>query len=220
MFTVTVSAAALRRVSAFVSSEAFRPVLHGVLLEPSGILVATDGYTMLVERNAIVIDPDAPAIPSRPVLLRVPASLLRGKVHTITFTVTEYAPEYAVEIQAESRFSNGMTAAKVFTEELAGPFPNWRQVLPAGQRPDANVPTLDARLLGRFSFNGKDRTPVTLTAGANDGAAVLVSFSSLLPDTFGLIMPCQGNEPAVREVPAWVKATAPKADGATVKVAA
>lgn len=203
---MVIDAPALRRAQTCVTTEESRPILRGVYIETSGVMVATDGRVLLAQRFAA-----SPC--KRDALLTIPATLLKDKkAHSVHVTLPLTAPTSGedAEVLVEVFSEKGLSLAKGFGQEITGPFPNWRQVMPAAgsQRVSAGIATLDAKYMARFaSFQPKD-VPVhmAMTAGAVDGSAVLVTFHAF-PDAVAVVMPCHDKREAVRDIPAWATIT-------------
>ena len=214
--TITIRAAALRYVLPHVGTEESRPNLHGVLIEPSGLAVATNGHTLGVHRTAA--DPHA-----APVVLRFhePRKVTASKVETIAVVIPDDPTTAPVSVTLYGKLGVchpiGATLADVLP--LDG-FPSWRGVY----RPRLDtipVPSigLDPALADRFAVAvGRETGKVSVTFDGSHGA-MLVRYPDE-PDALGLWMPCT-DKITGSAVEAWAamaahpKATPEKTDEAT-----
>lgn len=209
--TLTIHADALRYVLPHVSTEESRPTLHGVMFEPSGLAVATNGYTLGAHRNAT--EPHA-----APVLLRFqePRKLTAGKVHRITITIPDEltgpdAHGWNLPVTLYGKLGESHTVGATFADMLpANTFPLWRTVYRPREGDAAPVTTLalDPALLDRFAVGvGRQTGKVALSLDGPDGA-ILVRYPDE-PDAVGLLMPCRNVAPAFAPADVWRGIIAP-----------
>ena len=202
----------------FASTEETRFYLRGALLEPGGLIVATDGHTMFAANAAH--DPDAfrselpedRIIPFHKPLLA--ACKAKSKSKLPRFLVIEHGPAGSLSFTARVISGNledvlaPTPVAVEFTWEgcfIDGTFPDWRRVLPVmPDEPCTETPAFNARYLARFS-------EVAGNAGKYGGAIRVVPTGKGTPalvdlgreDAFGVIIPFRWDTP--RGIPAWVK---------------
>jgi len=167
----TLSASAVRFALPHVSKEASRPTLHGIHCEPSGVISATDGKTLLMHSNACTGL-------TRPVILSVPK--LPAKTDSLTFDLPASGP-----IMARALDHRGVEVGAVILREVEGPFPNVRGVLPSNDPAPLTTISVDPALVERFAI--KDAGPVVLEF-FGDMSAIRVSYTRH-EGIAGLIMP-------------------------------
>lgn len=177
MSHVTLSVPALRSVLPHVSTEASRPILNGVLLEPAGVVVATNGKTLAAHRFA------ASGV-TRPTILAFPK--LPAKADTLEFAMPMvYSRE---PIVARVLAASGLELDRVILREVEGPFPPWRNVFPASDAKPIPAIGIDPELVARFAVKGgKALEPVALEFFHAE-SAVRVTYPNNA-DFAGLIMP-------------------------------
>ena len=159
---VLVSPAALTAALAFVSDDATRPALNGVLVEPDGSVTATDGRVMLTVRPAA--DLNAADYPLVPGAERFHAPVKGGTI--IPTDAVKAAVASARKFRKAHGLLPGLAGVRVAVNEksaeltstdldstaraeyrpLEGPFPNYSQVIPKGV-PERTI-HVNARLLG------------------------------------------------------------------------
>lgn len=144
-------AAAIGQVTVAASTDAARPILTGVLFEPSdeGVrLVATDSYRLAV-RDLAGVGLDTQAL--------IPARGLRELPRTVGSTKVNVGLE-----AREGVFSSDRGSLRLRTIE--GTFPKYRSLLPDSYPLEVTVEK-DALLeaLGRVSLVAEDHIPVRLT---------------------------------------------------------
>lgn len=194
---IRIESAALSYVLPHVSKEASRPVLNGVLVEPSGVIVATSGKTMMAHRGA-------PTGATAPVIIRFrkPKDTTARKVAYVMLDV----PESGHVVEVSTFDGDDRLLGVTLADLVEGPYPNWRGVFPAGDAPGIGAPCLgvDPALLGLFAT--PNNSPVQL-AFYGTGKPVLVTYPSV-PNAAGLLMPCTIE--ADPSVPLWTLAPAPQ----------
>jgi hypothetical protein len=183
----TLSASAIRFALPHVSKEASRPILNGIHCEPSGVISATDGKTLLMHSNACTGF-------TRSAILSVPK--LPAKTDSLTFDLPASAP-----IMARALDRYGREVGVVVLREVEGPFPNVRGVLPSSDPAPLASISLDPALVERFSI--KDAGPVVLEF-FGDTSAIRVSYSRH-EGIAGLIMPVRSLGTPSTE---WMKGSA------------
>lgn len=175
--TVTLSVRALRYVLPHVSTEASRPILNGVLLEPAGVIVATNGKTLVAHKFAY-------SGVTRPIILAFPK--IAAKADTLAFTMPE--TDIPSPIVARVLAASGMELERIILREVEGPFPNWRNVFPASDAKPVPSIGVDPELVARFYVKGaKSLESIALDFFA-PGSAIRVSYPKN-DDVAGLIMP-------------------------------
>lgn len=197
--TITLHAAALRYVLPHVSTD--RPTLTGVLVEPSGLAVATNGHTLGVHRYAA--DPHEAAA-----LLRFhePRKLTAAKVETLAVTLPDTLDTAPVAVTLYDSVGRIIGATLADTLDPRD-FPTWRNVYRPREdgQPVATI-GLDPALADRFAVKvGRQTGKVSL---AFDGASrcMLVRYPDA-PDALGLWMPCTDKVTGAA-VAAWEAVTA------------
>jgi hypothetical protein len=183
----TLSASAIRFALPHVSREASRPILNGIHCEPSGVISATDGKTLLMHSNACTGF-------ARAAILSVPK--LPAKTDSLAFDLPASGPIMACALD---RF--GREVGVVILREVEGPFPNVRGVLPCSDPVPLASISFDPALVERFAV--KDAGPVVLEF-FGDTSAIRVSYARH-EGIAGLIMPVR-----VDGVPStsWMKGSA------------
>jgi DNA polymerase III sliding clamp (beta) subunit (PCNA family) len=156
-------------VHAFTSTEQARFYLQGVLVEPSGLLIATDGSAMFVAQ-----DHTATGLPSEPVIISADKALLTAarnrKAGSIIFP-DGYNGAATVTDDTDQAMGAGISRV------IDGTFPDWRRVVPtdSGERPA----TLDGAILRRVSDAIKtitQRKTQPLHFGASTDSAQTIVF--------------------------------------------
>lgn len=208
--TLTIHADALRYVLPHVSTEESRPTLHGVLFEPSGLAVATNGYTLGAHRNAT--EPHA-----EPTLLRFhePRKLAAGKVHRITVTIPDRNDQptqwMTAPVTLYGKLGDAHVVGATFADVMHAPdFPLWRTVYRPREGDAAPVTALalDPALFDKFAVGtGRQTGKVSLSLDGPAGA-ILVRYPDE-PAAVGLLMPCRDAAPAVAPADVWRGLIAP-----------
>ena len=171
----TLSASAVRFALPHVSREASRPILNGIHCEPSGVISATDGTTLLMHSNACTGF-------SRSVILSVPK--LPAKADSLAFELPNGGP-----IMARALDHVGREVGAVILREVEGPFPNVRGVIPSSDPVPLASIALDPTFMERFAI--KDAGPVVLEF-FGDTSAIRVSYTRH-KGVAGLIMPVRST---------------------------
>lgn len=190
--TLTIHADALRYVLPHVSTEESRPNLQGVLFEPTGLAVATNGYTLGAHRHAT--EPHARAVVLR---FHEPRKLLASKVDTITVEIPDAldadgAHGWNLPVTLYGKLGASHAVGATFADMLdASGFPLWRTVYrPATDPTPVASIGLDPELAARFTVGAKGyAAKISVTFDGASGAA-LVRYPSQ-PDALGLWMPCR-----------------------------
>jgi DNA polymerase III sliding clamp (beta) subunit (PCNA family) len=166
-----------------VSVEASRPILNGVLLEPAGVVVATNGRTLAAHKFA------ASGV-TRPVILAFPK--LPAKAATLEFPMPENGD--STPIVARVLSASGLELDRVIIREVEGPFPAWRNVFPASDAKPIPAIGIDPELVARFAVkNGTGKNHLLTTEPVafeffHAESAVRVTYPKN-DDFAGLIMP-------------------------------
>jgi hypothetical protein len=177
MSRVTLSVRALRYVLPHIGTEASRPTLHGVLLEPSGVIVATGGKTLVAHAHAV-------SGVTRSIILEFPK--LPAKADTLEFTMPE--ADSSSPIVARVLASSGMELERIILREVEGPFPNWRNVFPASDAKPIPSVGVDPELLSRFYVKGSKELEAISLEFFHAESAIRVTYPKR-PEVAGLIMP-------------------------------
>lgn len=171
-----------------------RLTLHGVLVEasPAGIrLAATDGHVLLVARAAAGTDTDTwTGI--------IPIDVVKA---ALAWKGSKSLPIILIPGEPECRLTRATGEALVFVP-VAGPFPDYRKVVPAA--PDGKPSFFDPDLLVRFKRAaedlGSDNGLFGLLPGGNGSGLVY-----LTADVVGVVMPTRSGGLAVADC-AWAAA--------------
>lgn len=182
MSTVTLSVRALRYVLPHIGIEPFRPTLHGVLLEPAGVIVATGGKTLVAHAHAV-------SGVTRPLVLEFPK--LPAKADELEFTMP--ASDDMSSIVARVLTSTGLEVERVVLRLNDGTFPNWRNVFPASDTKPVPAIGVDPELLARFYVKGSKELQAIVLEFFHAENAVRVTYPKR-PDVAGLIMPVRVTE--------------------------
>ena len=159
-----------------------RLTLHGVLIEasPAGVrLVATDGAALLVVRAAADTDTDTwTGI--------IPSDVVKA---ALAWKGGKSLPIWLVPGKPECRLTRATGEALVFVP-VAGPFPDYRKVIPAA--PSGAASFYDPDLLARFKRAAEDLGSDLglfglLPGGDGSGLVYLTS------DAVGVIMPMRSG---------------------------
>lgn len=211
MRTLTIAAPDLRALRPFCSRDVSRGAITGILIERSGVAVATDGHTLMAAAPMTEPNPHSDYTrPHRDVVLQFEKPIPTW-AEWVTLDIDDDAPKdtraYVV------RFFSARKDAIGSCVELAGPFPNWRQVIPRDDELCGTAPTplLNGTYVERFSV-GSGR--VHLVAQSNPSRAVAVFPEE--PRYFGLIMPVVDQERVLgksRPVPEFVRTYPTPAQG-------
>jgi len=128
-------------VHAFTSADQTRYYLHGVLVEPGGLLIATDGHALFV-----ALDHTATGLPNEPVIISADKALLTAarnrKAGNIIFP-DGYNGAATVTDDTDQAMGAGISRV------IDGTFPDWRRVVPTDS--GALPTTLDGAILRRVS---------------------------------------------------------------------
>lgn len=201
MPTITILADALRFALPHVSTEERRPILNGLLVEPSGVICATNGHSMLAYRHAAT-GATAPVI----LAFAKPTEVTKKAVHSITLEVPEADANGNVRavtgIVATVRDMFEHPIGVTLVDIVEGPFPYWRQVFP---RPDQEAVSTDyigfsPAVAARFNKSSDKPYHMTLYGPQR---AVVVQWAHD-GNALGLWMPCVPYERKPLPTPDWV----------------
>jgi hypothetical protein len=182
MSTVTLSVRALRYVLPHIGTEARRTNLHGVLLEPSGVIVATGGKTLVAHAHAV-------SNVTRPLVLEFPK--LPAKAEELEFTMP--VVDDASPVVARVLTSTGLEIERVILRVNGGMFPNWRNVFPSSDAKPVPAVGIDPELLSRFYIKGSKELEAIMLEFFHAESAIRVTYPKR-PDVAGLIMPVRVTE--------------------------
>jgi DNA polymerase-3 subunit beta len=180
----------LKAAARFAAQDAkdLRLTLHGVLVEasPAGVrLVATDGRVLLVQRAAADADTDTwTGI--------IPSDAIKA---ALAWKGGKGLPIILIPGEPECRLTRATGEALIFVP-VAGPFPDYRKVIPAA--PDGTPSYYDPDLLVRFKRAAEDLGSEKglfglLPGGSGSGLVYLTE------DATGVIMPLRRDTPAVAD---------------------
>jgi len=169
-------------------SKDLRLSLHGVLVEasPAGVrLVATDGHAMLVARAAGDVDTDTwTGI--------IPADVIKA---ALAWKGNKSLPIILIPGEPECRLTRATGEAVVFVP-VAGPFPDYRKVIP--KAPDGKPSFYDPDFLVKFKRAAEDLGSEKGLFGLRqngDGAGLIY----LTDDAVGVVMPMRSGGLAVAD---------------------
>jgi len=169
-------------------SKDLRLSLHGVLVEasPAGVrLVATDGHAMLVARAAGDVDTDTwTGI--------IPADVIKA---ALAWKGNKSLPIILIPGEPECRLARATGEAVVFVP-VAGPFPDYRKVIP--KAPDGKPSFYDPDFLVKFKRAAEDLGSEKGLFGLRqngDGAGLIY----LTDDAVGVVMPMRSGGLAVAD---------------------
>jgi hypothetical protein len=182
MSKVTLSVRALRYVLPHIGTEASRPTLHGVLLEPSGVIVATGGKTLVAHAHSV-------SGVTRPIILEFPKLPVKADTLEFTMPVIDDASPVVARVLA----SSGMELERVVIRVRDGIFPNWRNVFPASDAKPIPSVGVDPELLSRFYVKGSKELEAISLEFFHAESAIRVTYPKR-PEVAGLIMPVRVNE--------------------------
>ncbi len=215
---ITVSAKHFYAAWQFISSEETRYYLNGVYIEPhpdgGALLVATDGHTMAVIRDANArIDGDQGwicGLPKHP----FDAKLKRrdaGHLHFVgrTAYLTESIMAGAVsEPGFDPTLITEFHMAIAFARPIDGTFPEWRRVIPNEGPGTAESYDINGKYLARFNKaisvlrEDNGAAPVKLfTPAAGTGNPIILRCADA-PDFFGIQMPMRMGD--CSKYPYWL----------------
>lgn len=169
-------------------SKDLRLSLHGVLVEasPAGVrLVATDGHVLLVQRAAGDVDTDTwTGI--------IPADVIKA---ALAWKGGRNLPVILIPGAPECRLTRATGEAVVFVP-VAGPFPDYRRVIP--KAPDGKPSFYDPDFLVRFKRAaedlGSEKGLFDLLPGGDRGGLVYLG-----EDAVGVVMPMRSSALAVAD---------------------
>ena len=175
-------------VHAFTSTEQARYYLQGVLVEPNGLLIATDGSAMFVAR-----DHTATGLPSEPVIISADKALLTAARNRKADNII-FPDGYNGAATVTDHTDNAMGAG--ISRVIDGTFPDWRRVVPSdsGDRVDC----IDGAILRRVSdaikiITQNKKQPLHFAASTNRAQAI--TFPCFV-NAFAVIgAMCKGNGP-------------------------
>lgn len=193
-FPFTVSAAALRNVRPFTSTEESRPILNGILIEASGAMCATNGHVLLARAPG---HPDDEMPPARDVIVRLDKAVPRWAEWATVTDVDDVPTHHEVALVVKVWNEKGKVDY-ISAKEIPGPFPNWRAVMPRTASATASLPPVDPRYLERFAVEGCET--VRFFAGKDPERPVRVVFAGR-PEYVGLLMPKLCDEWSADSVP-------------------
>jgi len=207
----------------FVSYDAMRPDIAGVLLAADGTIVATDGHTLLAMRpgEAYYIAPPRDVIipASRALFAACKAAPREATKYVVIDQPDAAGRDVTIDVVHAATAADALepAARSVFTlrtELLDEDFPPWRKVIPAvPEQARACAPTYNARHLTRFGgVTRNDALRVIPTS--DERAAAFVDLGR--DDAFGILMPmyyatpkgaAAGASKPLPAVPAWALAS-------------
>ena len=187
---ITIARNKLKAAARFAAHDAKdrREALHGVLVEasPAGVrLAATDGHVLLVQRAAADAETDTwTGI--------VPSDVIKA---ALAWKGGRNLPVILIPGEPECRLTRATGEALIFVP-VAGPFPDYRKVIPAA--PDGKPSHYDPDLLVRFKRAaedlGSEKGLFGLLPGGNGSGLVYLG-----EDATGVIMPMRSGGLAVAD---------------------
>ena len=181
---IMIDRAKLKAAARFAATDSKdqRLTLHGVLVEasPAGVrLVATDGHVLLVVRAAGEPDTDTwTGI--------IPIEVVKA---ALAWKGNKSLPIILIPGEPECRLTRATGEALVFVP-VAGPFPDYRRVVP--KAPDGTAAFYDPDLLARFKRAAEDLGSnlglFGLRQGGDGSGLVYIS-----DDAVGVIMPMRSG---------------------------
>jgi len=189
---IRISAPALRIVAPHISDDPSRPILGGVSVETSGVIVATDGKTLCAHRSgATIADSDSGSVAPVIVRFRRIRDVLARKVETVEVDVGNNRG--AADIVARLEDARGVLIGTTLVDIVDGPYPLWRGVVPSVDREPVSIPAIaiNPDLIGRFStFPGGTTGGAAHFRFTGQESAILVTHPHRT-DIIGLCMPCK-----------------------------
>lgn len=176
----------------------------GVLVESNGTLVATDGWSMYVHHNA------TQGNIARDTILRFPTRIpSAAKGEWLEVELPNEPPIHAQALSASVVNSAGKVLASLTIDEIPGPFPSWRNVVPAHHNTaePLAMPSFDLAILKRFQCGTKSKDLLTLYPTGYEKPMLVVW--SKARDRFGLLSPLLQKICPPAPVPSWLKTTVP-----------
>lgn len=193
-----------------ISVEESRPILQAIRVEPSGLMVATQGHTLMVWQDAIISN----AKPTEPLSLQFIDADARSMVKRLAKNAQKKAPLLGITVR---RADAGGWLLRVDTEMMVCPaaeglYPNWRQVLPAADARAVRAERPVTAIAVNPEYVAKFPTSSLTFAFGGDDRAILVR--SAHPSWFGLLMPMRlidddGDKRS--DMPLWVQNEADRA---------
>lgn len=206
--SAVVSANLFRVISMFISAEATRYYLGGVLIQRHPVegvfLVAADGHRMMVAHDEtgtttlddVIVKLDKPTMAACKSAKGDPsARLLRVEGDGRASVVFDEADAYPMVTYREAI--------------IDGTFPDWRRVLPSDDAESNPLApsTFNATYIADFSKAAKELTDekvgMVRTVAHGEGPALVLIPKS--PNVFGVLMPMRGPNVAVT-LPEWLNA--------------
>ena len=182
----------------FASTDESRYVLNGVLFQALAgkqpILISTDGRRLAV----IETDAEQPASDGESVEVVIASSFLKplcafAKSQALIVSIEPHPPKRCV-------FNMFGAHCVVDSEEgalIEGQYPNWKQVVPAGEKNPVSQMALNSDYIGDYSKAGKllglDFTLVALNI-FNASGAMEVRLGGK-PNFYGVVVPCMVDHP-------------------------
>lgn len=190
-FAFTVSASALRDLRPFTSTEESRPILNGILIEHTGAMCATGGHVMLARAPE---HSDTMRPPARDVIVRLSKAVPKWADVAEISDVRDMPLVSVFDAPLLVKVSNAKGKVEYITAvEVAGPFPNWRNVMPRHASATAPLPPVDPKLLERFAVEGCRAVRFFADANSPETRAVRVAFEGR-PEYVGVLMPRRSDE--------------------------
>lgn len=192
--TATITAELYARAITCASTDATRPYIAGVRVEPhkegGTILIATDGHCAVVIR-------DVKGFASEAFTLALPKALLKE------CKPSRYCKEPTILIESDTATVNGIQT-RDWLIDMA--FPDWRRIVPQTTPDMGCMASFDNRVLSRLAgaLTG-DKVQTLVLKGTSDTDPHIVF--GTLSDAFGVAMPMRvGN--SIRDndfsLPAWL----------------
>jgi hypothetical protein len=207
MKMITIPPTALLHLAGHVATDPTRPILAGVLFDgAANLAVAADGSTLAVYRLPLGGPGEEAALAG----LEGESVILRADWAKMA-RAAKRARCIVIPVPAVGEVATFQVGTSAFTvEQVEGPYPSWRQVLPKdGSGQDIPALGLNPALLGRFYLAGKAASFLQLTFHGMERA---IEVRTSDQDFFGLVMPGKFLGPTDEAIPTWVRAEGTVAD--------
>ena len=193
MTIITTKADLFAAAMHFVSHEAVRFYLNGVLLDPEGYIVALDGHRMFVGRDEGLVG----QINERMII----------RLRDIKNPPAKWAKADAMTLDTDTNTVAIGTDRKLF-DVIDGAFPDWRRVIPSDTLSDVDQERPLPTQYGPAQIAAIAKASKLLTGSDyfelgyhNQGRGVTVRFPKR-DDCFAVVMPyCDSGEPVC--LPSW-----------------
>lgn len=193
----TTNAETLRLVRPFASTEASRPILNGVCIESTGVIVATNGHRLLA-----VAPIDASEPPTADTIVRLPKAV-PSWADTAVFDMPDGATDGTMGTVTYWGKKKTDVHPAVYVE---GPYPHWRNVLPREVARNHPMPPVNGEYLSDFAAcDQSGRGEVWIAPDVHIGRAMRVEVAGR-PNYVGLLMPMRADAwPDIAPLPSVIE---------------